>query len=84
MPPTPFTAGGQTHLIYELHVTNLSSRQIVFDAIEVENGKAIAADPLLRLEGQALSGAVRRLGAPAEDSNRAYLAAGRALSCLYG
>ena len=77
MPPTPFTAGGQTHLIYELHVTNLSSRQIVFDAIEVRSGEAIAADPLLRLEGQALSGAVRRLGAPAEDSNRGVLGGGQ-------
>jgi murein DD-endopeptidase len=79
MPPTPFTVGGQTHLVYELHVTNLYSRQIVLEAIEVRNGQAIAADPLLRLEGQTLSGAVRRLGAPPDDPNRRAIGGGQSL-----
>lgn len=33
VPPRPFVADGVTHLVYELHITNLSLRRTTLDAV---------------------------------------------------
>jgi murein DD-endopeptidase MepM/ murein hydrolase activator NlpD len=62
--PTPFQgAGGQSHLIYELHITNFSRADTKLDRIEVlGDGASMAA-----FEGQALQSIVARPGVTAED-----------------
>jgi N-acyl-D-aspartate/D-glutamate deacylase len=63
-PPTPFTADGKTHLVYELNITNLGGDDCLLDRVAV-----LAADEtsreLLAYEGQPLADAVGRPGLPA-------------------
>ena len=52
MPPTPFRgAGGQSHLIYELHITNLASVDQLMTKIEVLGDSG----PLASFEGSELT-----------------------------
>jgi hypothetical protein len=76
--PRPFVAGGATRLVYELHITNLSSRPTILDAVEVRDRSASVDSPtLLHLEQGALESAVQRPGAPQDDTEKRVLPAGR-------
>lgn len=81
VPPRPLVAsGGITHLAYELHISNLSSRLTTIERIEVRNESAPSdAAPLLRLEQATLDAALVRPGAPPDDMERRVLPAGRTL-----
>jgi murein DD-endopeptidase MepM/ murein hydrolase activator NlpD len=62
MPPTVFRSGGKTHLVYELHITNLSRRDVSLVRIEaLGDGKS----SLLRLEGLDLATGTLRPGVDA-------------------
>jgi hypothetical protein len=75
--PVPFTTAARTYLVYELHVINLSSRPARLDAIEVRDGAARVAEPLLRLEGTTLDAAMRRLGVVPSDPDKRLLGGGQ-------
>jgi hypothetical protein len=78
VPPRPFVAGGTTHLVYELHITNLSPRQTTLDTVEVlEETGPRDAPPLLRLERDTLDAALYRPGAPPDDKEKRTLSGGR-------
>jgi hypothetical protein len=74
--PVPFQAAGQTHLVYELHVTNLSARSIRLESIDVV-GSTPREPPLLHLEGASLSAALRHVGARPGDLPEPSFAAGQ-------
>jgi len=59
--PMPFAAAGQTHLVYELHITNFSRQEINLKRVEVfgDSGASLAA-----FEGKELSDILLRPGAP--------------------
>jgi peptidase M23-like protein len=59
--PTPFQAQGKTHLVYELHVTNMSSDDCALTRVDVlgDGDKALAS-----YEGSGLSALLARPGAP--------------------
>jgi hypothetical protein len=61
-PPAPFKADGKTHLVYELHVTNLGADACLLDRVSAidagANGRELAA-----YDGQPLIDAVARPGA---------------------
>ncbi|HEY1302681.1 MAG TPA: M23 family metallopeptidase [Vicinamibacterales bacterium] len=75
--PHPFVASGVTYLVYELHITNLSSRVTTIDGLEVRERSSLDAPPLLRLEKDALEAALYRPGAPPDDAEKKTLPAGR-------
>lgn len=78
VPPRPFVAGGATHLVYELHITNLSSRATTSETIDVMDRSASPdTAPLLRLEADALEAALRLLGAPPDATEKRVLPGGR-------
>jgi murein DD-endopeptidase MepM/ murein hydrolase activator NlpD len=78
VPPRPFVAGGATHLVYELHITNLSARRITLQTIDVMDRSASPdAPPLLHLAGAALNSALRLLGAPPDNAENRMLPGGR-------
>jgi murein DD-endopeptidase len=77
--PRPFIAGGAAHLVYELHITNLSSRRATLETLDVMGASASSdAPPLLRLEGHALEASLRVLGAPLDETEKRVLPGGRA------
>jgi murein DD-endopeptidase MepM/ murein hydrolase activator NlpD len=61
VPPTAFQAGGKTHLVYELHVTNFGQGDCLLTRIEV---KGAGETPLARYEGNDLTSLLARPGAP--------------------
>jgi hypothetical protein len=61
--PTPFSAQGQTHLVYELAITNLSSEECRVDRVTVLAGDGEGAT-LGDFDGQSLADAVVRPGMP--------------------
>lgn len=66
-PPIPFRgAGGQSHLIYELHITNFSASEQNLTRIEVigEGG------PLAALEGKDLADSLMRPGIKTDDPRK--------------
>jgi murein DD-endopeptidase MepM/ murein hydrolase activator NlpD len=76
--PRPLVGDGATHLVYELHITNLSTRGTVLDAVDVRDPQAPHdAPPLLHLEAEALDAVLQRPGAPANDAERRVLPGGR-------
>jgi len=76
--PRPFVTAGTTHLAYELHITNLSSRLTTIDAVEVNDRSGQSDAPaLLRLERDALEAALLRPGALPNDTERRMLPPGR-------
>ena len=40
-PPTPVTALGRVHLVYELHVTNFGASAVTFEQLEVSSGDGL-------------------------------------------
>jgi N-acyl-D-aspartate/D-glutamate deacylase/murein DD-endopeptidase MepM/ murein hydrolase activator NlpD len=61
--PAPFSAQGQTHFVYELALTNLSSEECLVDRVTVHAGDAGGA-MLGEFEGEALANAFVRPGVP--------------------
>ena len=57
--PTPFTADGKTHLVYELHLTNFSSRDLTLVRVEVLGRDAA---PLAEYSGAELNSRLARPG----------------------
>jgi RND family efflux transporter MFP subunit len=54
--PIPFRAGGQQHLIYELHLTNMSRRAVSLmriDAVDLQLAASAARDQVRSAEAQA-------------------------------
>lgn len=77
VPPRSFVAGGATHLVYELHITNLSSSRTTFNAVDVmDRSASVDAAPLLHLDGDALEAALQLPGAPL-DAEKRVLPGGR-------
>ena len=71
VPPTPFTGqDGRVYLAYELHITNMSSRDLMLTRIEAINTTAT----VLTLEGNDLNAALMASGSATE---RRTIAAGR-------
>jgi N-acyl-D-aspartate/D-glutamate deacylase len=62
-PPAPFTAQGQTHLVYELVITNLGSEECRVDRVTVLTGDG-DAPTLAEFDGQSLADAMVRPGMP--------------------
>jgi hypothetical protein len=60
-PPTAFKAGGKTHLVYELHVTNFSRSDCVLTRLEVIGA---GEKPLARHEGSELNAMLAMLARP--------------------
>ncbi len=77
--PVPFPAGGQVHLVYELHITNFHpAEEVPLKRIEVLDGTATLA----QFEGLDLIGILTRIGAPDAD-NRVLEAGHRAIAFLW-
>src|SRR5262245_6082093 len=53
-PPRVLPGGGAVHLVYELHLANLTPRAITLEALEVRDRGRPEAAALLRLDGVAL------------------------------
>jgi len=66
VPPTPFPADGKTHLVYELHITNLSPWALPIQRVEVFGD----ATSLASLEGDTLGRLLFRPAAPASGDAR--------------
>jgi murein DD-endopeptidase MepM/ murein hydrolase activator NlpD len=73
--PTPFKADGQTVLAYEIHVTNLQSRNLTLNRIEVR-GKDAASAPLADLQNDALKNAIERPGLTAAVPDKRVIGGG--------
>jgi hypothetical protein len=79
VPPTPFPANGKTHLVYELHVTNLSPVELLMTKLEVLSGETAIAS----FDAGDLNGLLLRPGAPNLTDNRAIGAGMRAIAYLW-
>lgn len=73
VPPTPFTADGKTHLVYELHITNFSRDEWTLTRVQVSGGSQPA---LARFEGDDLSGRIARPGSPPATGTQRLLIGG--------
>ncbi|HLJ13478.1 MAG TPA: M23 family metallopeptidase [Bryobacteraceae bacterium] len=66
VPPTPFRANGKSHLVYELHVTNLGRAESVLTRVEV-----VSQDQLLAsYAGDGFAKTISRPGVQAQDPLR--------------
>ncbi|HKQ73123.1 MAG TPA: M23 family metallopeptidase [Blastocatellia bacterium] len=70
--PTAFKAGGKTHLVYELHATNLGRSDCVLTRLEVIGP---GEKSLARYEGNELASILARPGAP-PDVEKSKIGAG--------
>lgn len=72
-PPTPVKSEGRFHLVYELHLTNFSRREMTLHKIEVlrQERKLIKA-----YEGDRLSECLTRPGKPLDGKNKLVLEGG--------
>jgi murein DD-endopeptidase MepM/ murein hydrolase activator NlpD len=61
-PPVPVAAGGKTLLVYELHATNFSSKEITLTGVDVF-GDGATDRPLVRYDRDALASVLTRPGA---------------------
>src|SRR5262249_41872201 len=77
--PIPFQAGGKTHLVYELHVTNFAGIELLMNKLEVLNGDSTLAS----FEGAELNSMLQRPGTPAATDNRAVGPGLRAIAYLW-
>jgi murein DD-endopeptidase MepM/ murein hydrolase activator NlpD len=78
VPPRALVAGGQTSLVYEIHVTNSSSQSLTLEAVDVMDRAAVeSAPPLLHLQGSAVAEASRLIGEPLESAETSVIPAGR-------
>ena len=73
--PVPVTADGKVHLVYELRITNLGSRDVGVSAVEVRDGGR--GTMLLRLDGDALKAAMGRIAAGAQAGDARVIPGGR-------
>ena len=67
-PPVPAKVNSQTVLAYELHVTNLLSREINLNRIEVF-GEGAAREQLVSYQENDLVKAIRQYGAPSQPAD---------------
>lgn len=75
--PTAFPSGGQTHLLYELHLTNFGSAPLVVKRLEVFDAQATADSPLATFEAAALAAMLQPLGSnPALAASQPLVLAG--------
>jgi len=65
VPPSPVAIEGREWLIYELHLTNFSRESLRLMALEV---LAEPAEPLVRMEGEALAQKIAVVGATRTDT----------------
>jgi murein DD-endopeptidase MepM/ murein hydrolase activator NlpD len=77
--PTPFSAGGKTHLVYELHVTNFAGLELNISKLEVLNGETTLAS----FEGADLNAVLARPGAGNLTDNRTIGPGMRAIAYLW-
>lgn len=75
--PTAFRAAGEQHLVYELHVTNLGSQEVVLKQVEALDGRR----SLARRAGFDLMTSVLRPGVP-DAAGRARLRIGAGLRAV--
>jgi len=76
--PTPFTGNdGRTYLAYELHITNMSGRDLMLDKVEVIN----TTTPVLALQGADLNSSL--MGPPAATDRRTIAAGRRAVVFIW-
>ena len=69
--PTPFAGNdGRTYLAYELHITNMSGRDLMLDKVEVIN----TTTPVLTLQGADLNSS---LMGPASTTERRTIVSGK-------
>lgn len=72
VPPTPFAGhDGRTYLAYELHITNMSGRDLLLDKVEVIN----TTTPVLTLQGNDLNSSL--MGSPAAPDRRTIMSGKR-------
>jgi hypothetical protein len=72
VPPTPFRAGGKTHLAYELHITNFGNTELLIRKLELLiSGSAVAA-----FEGDQLDMMLERVGTR-DTGHRSTVGAGQ-------
>jgi murein DD-endopeptidase len=72
--PTPFKADGKTHLVYELHLTNFSSTELMLARVEVL--AASGATQLAQYEGTELNARIARPGLPQTNLEKQRLGGG--------
>jgi hypothetical protein len=65
-PPTPFLAQGQTHLAYELHISNFSPNEVLLQRVQVLDGDSVLAT----FEGTELHAILARPGVRDLTDNR--------------
>jgi murein DD-endopeptidase len=72
--PTPFKAEGETHLVYELHLTNFSSSELTIARVEVL--AVSGATPLAQYEGTDLTARLARPGLPQTNQEKQRVGGG--------
>ena len=77
--PTPFRAGGQKHLVYELHITNLGRGGVVLQQVEVFSD----ASTLATFAASELHSLLARPGAMSLADNRALGPGLRAIAYIW-
>ena len=77
--PAIVSGGGKRHLVYELHITNLSVQEMRLDRVEVLGGDAALA----RYEGAELNAMLMQPGKPGLEDNRVLGPGLRAISFLW-
>jgi murein DD-endopeptidase len=77
--PTPFPVGGKIHLVYELHITNFTSRELLLSRVEVMDGDS----SLARFEGLELNGLLMRPEALKLTHNRSIGTGLRTIAFLW-
>jgi murein DD-endopeptidase len=78
--PTPLSAGGKTHLVYELHVTNFGLAEMPISKLEVLDGNRTIGS----YEGGELNAMLQRPGLPGPPTDVRSIAPGmRAIAYLW-
>ena len=73
-PPSPVAAEGMTHLVYELHVTNFSTSEVVIAEVHALDGHS--QETLRLYAGDTLGQNLRRPGLPRDASDLTTIAGG--------
>ena len=75
-PPSPVLAEGEVHLVYELHVTNFSTRGVSLTSVSVHDAERDAQ--LVAYSGESLVQVLRRVGVTgqANDDSATFIDAG--------
>jgi len=75
-PPTPFRAGGKTHLVYELHITNFFIPTYFLEKGEVF-GDREGKKPLLSYEGKDFDDIILHLGESSKTADNRRIEGGK-------